>query len=160
MGNNHFGEIVQRAELESIAPIAMSAIRGATEVEGKGAELSIEHEHTHQVLEDGAELRVTSHYTVTQETESNGTPFSAQVAYVLTYRFDPPLGPEHEEAMELFAEHNGRYNSWSYLRAYLARVTGEFGLPTIPLPLLKPFSPSLEAWEKAKSIAETEETSP
>jgi hypothetical protein len=43
--------------------------------------------------------------------------------------------------LKLFAEHNGRFSSWPFLRAYLARVTAEFGLPPLTLPLLKPYAP-------------------
>jgi hypothetical protein len=145
MGTELFGEIVRRAELQSITPLLMFAKRGSYSGEHPSeGELRLEEECKLSLSEDRSELTVVYHYKVDHESsekrDSDDT-FRASTAYSLVYTFDPPLCEEHDEALSTFAEHNGRFNSWPFLRAYLARVTGEFGLPPVTLPLLKPYAP-------------------
>jgi hypothetical protein len=143
MGSDLFGEIVRRAELQSVQPFAMFAKRG-TSHQPSDEELTLQEECKVSLNQDGNELTVMYHYTVDHEpAEKQGSEetFSASVAYQLVYSFQPPLSEEHHGSLATFAEHNGRFNSWPFLRAYLARVTAEFGLPPLTLPLLKPYAP-------------------
>ena len=143
MGTDFFGEIVRRAELLSIEPIVMFAKRG-TSHQPSDEELKLDAECNFSVNDEGTAVHVIFSYSIDQESEDSSSfdeKFSASVAYELVYAFDPPLTAEHHEMLNTFAEHNGRFSSWPFLRAYLARVTSEFGLPAITLPLLKPYAP-------------------
>lgn len=143
MGNDLFGEIVKRAQLNDLRPVSFSVKRGAREGPSD-EELNLESECTFRLSDDGSRLVVLYSYEVKQEGESgeahNG--FEATASYELLYSFQPELTEEHKQDLEVFAEHNGRFNSWPYLRSFLARATAELELPVLTLPLLKPFAPN------------------
>ncbi len=140
MESDLFAEIVKRASLERVRPTVMRARRGAATSEVSGQIVLVEGGR-HSLEDDGELLTVEFEYTVKQEGQEDQAAadcLEASVTFEIIYRFDPPLTDEHEPAVQRFAIENGRFNSWAFLRSYLARVTGEFQIPAIELPLLKP----------------------
>ena len=155
MGDVAFGEVVSRAELVSVQPIEFSAKRRAPSVADQ-QEILLDDEHSALLEDGGKQLKVTYRFRVQSEDDEEGSAptFEATVLYGLTYAFDPPLTGEHQSSLELFAEHNGRYNCWPFLRAYLSRTTAELGLPNLTLPLLKPFVPKANSSPKKSELLE------
>lgn len=139
MGASLFGEIVKRADLLSVRPVLIHVSRGRGHA--PDGELSLDSDCTYETDEERKILSVIYTYKVKQEQQQEGAGadgFRATSAYELIYTFSPPLAERHETELEAFAVHNGRFNSWSYLRTFLSHITAEMELPVLTLPLLKP----------------------
>lgn len=140
MGKNLFNEIVKRCDVKLVRPISMSSKRGSGG--STDGNVTLESSFSFDLSEARDELRVVYDYKLFQEVDDPGfrkeDRFEANIDYELTYEFSPALTEEHEQELEAFVEHNAKFNSWGFLRAYLARTSAEFGLPTVTLPLLKP----------------------
>lgn len=143
MGTNLFGEIVRRVEIESIHPISYSVERGFPDAPEPRQDLALDESSTCALSEDRRRLIVDYEFRLRSPTDlGEGSVFQARIVYRVTYGFDPELTPEHEKDLDLFAKHNARFNTWPMLREFLLRVTAEFDLPRLTLPLLKPYAPA------------------
>lgn len=72
-------------------------------------------------------------YTGTRKDEDIVT---ASGAFLLSYRLSPPAGEPFDEAvLDLFAEVNGVYHAWTYLRELVSSCTARLGLTDALLPV-------------------------
>lgn len=62
--------------------------------------------------------------------------FRIQASYGVYYRLPAELQPSQQDIQE-FAEQNGMFNAWPYLRELLGNLSAKMGLPLPPLPLLR-----------------------
>lgn len=59
-----------------------------------------------------------------------------EAVYGVYYVLPPELQVEQQD-VDAFAEQNGMFNAWPYLRELLANLSAKMGLPLPPLPLLR-----------------------
>lgn len=143
MGQDLFGEIVRRADLQAICPIGFFANRGDAPAGGASGELELKQTCSFSMDDSGSELTVLYEFEASPaEAEGDDvTVFRAGVKYRVVYSFEPALTSEHTAELQRFAEHNGRFTCWPFVREFLARSTADMGLAVLMLPLLKPFAP-------------------
>ena len=147
MGQQLFGEIVRRADLQSIQPVALYATRGSDAATGTERNLTLDESREFKLSDNRRVLSVVYSFDVIEdlgEAADAGIaiePFRAGASFRLVYHFEPELTPEHDEAIKQFAMHNARFNAWPYLRAFLSRATAELEMPVFTLPLMKPYAP-------------------
>lgn len=140
-----FADLVRRASLKSLRALKLSAeVTDADALLAKNVEAEIRESHQWSLSEDRTELRVQLGFDVAlspTEAETRAR-FKASATYELIYAFDEPLpsDPKVEEALDLFAARNPRFNAWPFLREYVNYAATYAGLPAILLPLLKPYA--------------------
>lgn len=75
-----------------------------------------------------------------------------QVGYDLIYRLEN-AATYPEDALNYFAELNGPYNAWPYLRELVQSVAGRVGLGSIVLPVFRPEREEIQSEEQAQTVA-------
>jgi preprotein translocase subunit SecB len=122
-------EVAQRISINSINLVATNAIFD----EAKGP------------LPDDADVSVNHRYRVDSESNAivveidfkmeSGKCLAIMVTYQIEYRAKSLEGLE-DKHFKAFAQFNGMYNLWPYIREYVQSLVGKMGLPPIVLPVM------------------------
>lgn len=134
-------------ELEQVALLACSANstldpRGLPE---QAPTLSLSQQCS-GVLQAGNRIQVTAHAVFSGHIDGIEV-LSIQASYGVYYRLPDQLKPSEKDVQE-FAEQNGMFNAWPYLRELLGNLSAKMGLPLPPLPLLRVQQGAAEAAEE------------
>jgi hypothetical protein len=141
-----FADVVRRANLQSLKAMRLHAEVAEPDKLTDCALVAEISEHPEWELhEDRSRLdvRVSFSITLAPSGEASSAKFNADATYELVYVFDEPLSdddPKLEEALGLFAAKNSRFNAWPFLREYVNYAATYAGLPSVMLPLLKPYA--------------------
>ena len=135
---SHFANIVRCAELSEVRATSMDA--SVQPRAGDDSEPSARDRTSFTLAEERKALIASVSFEIALPYDE--VRFTAAITYELRYEFNESLEDDAdvEEAIQLFAERNPRYNAWPYLREYVNHMLSYAALPSIVLPLLKPFA--------------------
>ena len=141
-----FSEIVRRADLESIRTLRFSAhTMNREKFDAQTVNVALRDRTRWNVGPERERVvaEVDFEFQVSDGEHDNPVDyFTAVVTYELSYGFSSALTEDDDvdQALKLFVETSARFHAWPYLREYLNYALSHSDLPSVTLPLLKPFA--------------------
>jgi hypothetical protein len=124
--------VASRVDLQSIVLIELKGRRTA---ESPGGSLKPRIEHSHEVaLLTPSRLMIESKYKFEVRIDERVV-IDTEFAYLLSYAVVGE-GPIAETDLKVFAQANGAYHSWPFVRELLHTTTSRMGYPPFVLPVL------------------------